>query len=176
MNVLYFLNSIIVPFLIVAVLIHGCNKKIDIFNVFTEGAKEGIETSFKILPSLIGLICAVSVFKVSGLLQWTKVLWKPFESITGFPSDLISLAFAKTFSSSASTGVIMDLFENFGPDSYIGITASIMMCCTETVFYTMSVYFSAVKIDNTRHILICTFIGIFFGIWASAILGKIFMI
>jgi spore maturation protein B len=174
MKAIYFFNAIIIPFLIVGILLHGYIKKVDVFDVFVEGAKEGLETAIKTLPSLIGLICAVNVFKVSGILDIITYLWTPLEKITGFPSELLPIAVTKSFSSSASTGMLMDLFEKYGPDSYIGMTASIMMCCTETIFYTMSIYFSDVNIKDTRHILKCTFIGIIFGIWASMILGRIF--
>ena len=76
-------------------------------------------------------------------------------SVFGFPSELVPLLVVKMFSSSAATGLITEIFSSFGPDSYIGRTGAIMLACTETVFYTMSVYFNSVNVKNTLYTLRC---------------------
>lgn len=170
MKVISLINSAIMPFLILSIVSYGVYKKIDVFDAFVEGAKIGMKTAVEILPSLIGLICAVKIFRISGLTEILAVLWKPFENITNFPSELVPLTFVKTFSSSAATGILTDIFENYGTDTYIGRLASIMMCCTETIFYTLSVYFSPIGIRDTRYIVKCTIFGMLCGIGVSIFL------
>ncbi len=89
----------------------------------------------------------------------------------GFPSDLVPLVFVKMFSSSAATGLVLDIFKTYGTDSYIGMITSIMMSCTETIFYTMSVYFLAAKVTKTRHTLPGALLATIAGIAASVVLA-----
>ncbi len=172
MKIISYLNSFIIPAMVLAIILFGIYKKTDVFSAFTEGAKEGLETAVDILPSLIGLIFAVKLFRASNIAETAEVLWKPFEKITGFPSQLVPLIFCKMFSSSAATGIVLDIFENYGTDTYIGRLASIMMCCTETVFYTLSIYFSPAGIKKTGYIIKCTLFGILCGTAASVILAA----
>ena len=172
MKIISYLNSVIIPVMVLTVILFGIYKKTDVFSAFIEGAKEGLQTAVEILPSLIALIFAVKLFRASNLAEAAGLLWKPFEKITGFPSQLVPLIFCKMFSSSAATGLLLDIFENYGTDTYIGRLASIMMCCTETVFYTLSIYFSPVGIKKTGYIIKCTLFGILCGTAASVILAA----
>lgn len=172
MKIISYLNSFIIPAMVLTIILFGVYKKTDVFSAFTEGAKEGLETAVDILPSLIGLIFAVKLLRTSNLIEIVSMFWKPFEKITGFPSQLVPLMFCKMFSSSAATGILLDIFENYGTDTYIGRLASIMMCCTETVFYTLSIYFSPAGIKKTGYIIKCTLFGIFCGTAASIILAA----
>ena len=92
--------------------------------------------------------------------------WQAFAGI-GFPVQLVPLAVVRLFSASAATGFLLDIFKEFGPDSKIGIIASLMLSCTETVFYTMSVYFMAAKVTKTRYTLAGALLSVFAGIAAS---------
>ena len=140
MNIINYISQIILPTLFIIIILCGLSSKIDIFSSFAEGAMEGLKTVIEILPSLIGLIMAVTIFRSSGAMDILISVFDPINKLTGFPKELASLGIVKMFSSSAATGILLDIFKNFGPDSLCAIAASIMMSCTETVFYTLSIY------------------------------------
>ena len=131
-------------------------------------------TVVQILPTLIGLMVAVGVLRASGFLDLLGKIFVPIAKMTGFPSELVPLTIVRLFSSSAATGLALDVFKEFGTDSYIGTLASIMMSCTETVFYTMSVYFMAAHVKKTRWTLPIALLSTLSGIIASVLLAKIF--
>ena len=154
-----------IPFVLLYVVGYAFLKKRDAYGDFVRGAGEGIHTAFAILPTLVGLMTAVGILRASGFLKWL------FAGI-GFPVQLVPLAVVRLFSASAATGFLLDIFKEFGPDSKIGIIASLMLSCTETVFYTMSVYFMAAKVTKTRYTLAGALLSVFAGIAASFFLGN----
>lgn len=138
---------------------------------FIKGAKDGFRTVIQIMPTLVGLMVAVGVLRASGFLNAVGKLFGGLTDMIGFPSDLVPLVFIKMFSSSAATGLVLDIFKTYGPDSYIGMITSIMMSCTETIFYTMSVYFLAAKVTKTRYTLAGALLATIAGIAASVVLA-----
>ncbi len=138
---------------------------------FIKGAKDGFRTVIQIMPTLVGLMVAVGVLRASGFLNAVGKLFGGLTDRIGFPSDLVPLVFIKMFSSSAATGLVLDIFKTYGPDSYIGMITSIMMSCTETIFYTMSVYFLAAKVTKTRYTLAGALLATIAGIAASVVLA-----
>lgn len=174
MSIINYLSQIIMPLLFTIILVYGFLTGTDIFSSFVEGAKEGLKTVVGILPSLIGLILAVGIFRSSGAMDIFLRILSPISKTTGFPSELISLSMTKMFSSSAATGILIDIFKNCGADSLIGITASIIMSSTETVFYTLSIYSASAGIKNSRYTVVCALIANLAGIIASYYLAIIF--
>lgn len=146
--------------------------KKNVYEDFIEGAKDGIKVVFEILPTLIGLMFGVSILRESGFLQFIGNKLSLFTDYVGFPGELVPLAIVRLFSSSAATGLALDIFKNYGPDSYIGNLTALMMSSTETVFYTMSVYYMAAKVKKTRWTLVGALICSMAGILASVILAK----
>lgn len=146
--------------------------KKNVYEDFIEGAKDGIKVVFEILPTLIGLMFGVSILRESGFLQFIGNKLSLFTDYVGFPGELVPLAIVRLFSSSAATGLALDIFKNYGPDSYIGNLTALMMSSTETVFYTMSVYYMAAKVKKTRWTLAGALICSMAGILASVILAK----
>ena len=140
---------------------------------FIKGAKDGFYTVVRIMPTLIGLMVAVGVLRASGFLDFLGGLFEGVTSKMGFSSELVPLILIKMFSSSAATGLVLDIFKNHGPDSLIGMTTSIMMSCTETIFYTMSVYFLAAKVTKTRYTLVGALLATLAGVAASIVLAGI---
>ena len=138
---------------------------------FIKGAKDGFRTVIQIMPTLVGLMVAVGVLRASGFLNAVGKLFGGLTDKIGFPSDLVPLVFVKMFSSSAATGLVLDIFKTYGTDSYIGMITSIMMSCTETIFYMMCVYFLAAKVTKTRHTLPGALLATIAGIAASVILA-----
>lgn len=143
------------------------------FDDFTEGAADGFKIVYQILPTLIGLMLAVSCLRCSGCLQMLADLIKPLTSLIHFPAELVPLVTVKMFSSSAATGLLIDIYKQYGADSDLGILASILMSCSETIFYTMSVYFVAAKVTKTRWTLPGALVATLAGVIASIVLVSI---
>lgn len=156
---------------IFGIVCFGVLKKVEVYDTFVKGAKDGFATVLKIMPTLIGLMVAVGVLRASGFLDFLAGLMQQFTGKIGFPGELVPLTLVKMFSSSAATGLLLDVFKEFGTDSYIGLIASISMSCTETIFYTMSVYFMAAKVTRTRYTLAGALFASLAGLAASVVLA-----
>lgn len=167
MSILLTISDFLIPVTILFIVVFGCLQRVDIYEVFLEGAKEGLQTVIDILPTLIGLVMAVEVVRAGGLLDLMVELLRPLSNAVGFPAELAPLSIVRLVSSSAATGLLTDLFAHYGPDSYLGRVASVMMSCTETVFYTMSLYFLSVGIKKTRWTLPCALLANIVGIAAA---------
>ena len=170
MNFLVFLSTYILPFFIFYVVAYGLLKGRNVYQAFVEGAKGGFHTALGILPTLVGLLAAVGVLRASGFLDLISGLLKTLLKGTGFPAELLPLVIVRLFSNSAATGLALDLFKAHGPDSTQGLLASLFLSSTETVFYTMSIYFMSVKIKKTRYTLPGALLATLAGIVASVVL------
>lgn len=173
MKFMILLSDLMIPLVLVFILFYGYSKKIDVYDTFCEGAQEGLKTVIKIMPTLIGLMVSVGVLRASGALDLLSNLVTPITEYFGYPKEAVPLTFMRLISSSASTGILLDLFKNYGPDSFLGRFVSVMMSSTETVFYTMSVYFMAVNITKTKYTLAGALISNFAGVIASLIITYI---
>lgn len=169
MKVLLYLSNYMIPFLIFYIVGFGILMKRPVYDDFVEGAKEGAKTVFGIMPTLVGLMVAVGVLRASGFLGALSDFLGPLTEAFGLPSQLVPIALVKLFSSSAATGLALDIFKQYGPDSTLGMAASLMLSCTETVFYTMSVYFLAVRVKKTRYTLPGALLTTAVGIAASLV-------
>ena len=173
MEKLIIISNLIIPIIIFSTVLFGVSKGISIYETFINGAKKGLDTVFSILPTLIALMMAVQIIRSSGLLDLISKFFEPITNLTGFPSELVPLCLMRLVSSSAATGLLTDIFVTYGTDSFIGRLASIMMSCTETIFYTMSLYFLHINIKRTRYTLLGALIANFFGIVAAFYATKI---
>ena len=171
MNFLVTISNMIIPLVIFYIVAMGILNKQDVYSDFIEGAEDGFKTVVKIMPTLVGLMMGVGILRASGFLNMLSELIKPVTSLVGFPGELLPLAIVKMFSSSAATGVALDIFKEYGTDSYLGLVTSIMLSCTETIFYTMSVYFLAAKVTKTRWTLAGALISTIAGIIVSVFLA-----
>lgn len=167
------ISNIIIPVIIFYVVAYGLISKSNVYEDFIRGAGDGFKTVIQIMPTLIGLMVAVGVLRASGFLDFLGGLFAGITERMGFSSELVPLILVKMFSSSAATGLVLDIFKNHGPDSLIGLTTSIMMSCTETIFYTMSVYFLAAKVTKTGYTLAGALLSTLVGVAASIILAGI---
>ena len=170
-SVLSNISNIIIPIVIFYIIAYGVCSKTNVYEDFVKGAKDGLKTVVGIMPTLVALMTAVGVLRASGFLRFLGNLVRPISDKVGFPAELVPLAFIKMFSSSAATGLVLDIFKNYGTDSLVGLITSIMMSCTETIFYTMSVYFIAAKVTKTRYTLKGALLSTLAGIAASVILA-----
>lgn len=168
-----YISDFIVPFMILSILIYGIFAGVNVYDTFIQGAKRGFWTVVRLMPTLIGLMAAVGILRASGFLEFiSEIIGNVTEQI-GFPGALVPLTIVKMFSSSAATGLLLDIYKEFGTDSRNGMIASISMACTETIFYTMSVYFMSAKVKKTRYTLagalIATFAGLAASVWLAAL-------
>lgn len=151
MNIVKELSSYAIPTIFLIILCAGMYREIKVYDVFLEGAKEGISTVLRIIPPLVGLMVAVGVFRASGALDLLVYAVKPVTSLFKIPSDALPLVFLRPISGSASLALLSDIFKVHGPDSFVGRVASTLMGSTETIFYTLAVYFGSVGIKNVRY-------------------------
>lgn len=175
MKALEYISDMIVPVLIFFIVGYGYVSKVKVYESFLEGAKEGLKIVLQIMPTLIGLMVAVGMLRASGFFDLIGTLFGGISEKVGLPGQLIPLLVVKLFSSSAATGMVLDIFKSAGTDSYAGILTSIMMSCTETVFYTMSVYYMVVKVNKTRYTLVGAMLATLAGTIASIILAVLYM-
>lgn len=171
MNVLVHLSDIIIPVIIFYIVGYGLVSRVKVYESFLKGAKNGLEIVVQILPTLVGLMVAVGVLRASGFLTFLGSLFVPLTDLARIPGELFPLLIIKLFSSSAATGLVLDIFKTNGPDSFIGMLTSILMSCTETLFYTMSVYYMAAKVTKTRYTLTGALIATLAGTVMSVLLA-----
>ncbi|MBR5152449.1 MAG: spore maturation protein [Clostridia bacterium] len=161
------LSSFAVPAVIGFFLIFGMVRRVGVYDCFVEGAKDGLQSLVGIIPALIGLMVAISMFRASCALELLAHLLSPLLSTLHLPPDVLPLALLRPISGSASTAIVTDIFSTAGPDSPAGTIASVMMGSTETTFYTVAVYFGALGIKNTRHTIPCALLADLTGILLS---------
>lgn len=171
MQIAVFLSDLMIPLVIFGIVCYGIHKKTDVYDVFIQGANSGFRTVIQIMPTLIALMVAVGILRASGFLELAAGLVGRLTSHIGFPGELVPLAVVKLFSSSAATGLLLDLYKEYGADSLAGRIGSISMACTETIFYTMSVYFMTVKVSKSRYTLTGALLATAAGLAASVMLG-----
>lgn len=172
MGVILFLSEAMVPLIIFYIVGFGILSKRPVFDDFMSGAKDGIRTVFGIMPTLIGLMTAVGVLRASGFLDFLGELLKGPASLILLPAPVVPVILVRLISNSAATGLVLDIFKEYGTDSYVGLMTSILMSCTETVFYCLTIYFGAVKIKKTRYTLGGALAATAAGVAASVILSR----
>ncbi len=137
-----------IPVLIGFILLYGTMKKVPTYETFVEGGKEGIKMAVSIIPFLVGMMVAISIFRASGALDYMVDLIRPGLEKVGIPADIIPLAIIRPISGNAALGMTSDLIATHGPDSFIGRLASTLQGSTDTTFYVLTVYFGAVGIKK----------------------------
>ena len=168
------ISILIMPFIFISILGYALFKKVRVFDVFLNGASNGLRSAVSILPALVGLICAISMLRASGALDFLETLLSPLLSKIGMP-DVLPLALLKPVSGSGALAMVKDIFDANGPDSFAGKVASVMLGSSETTFYTLAVYYGAVKIKNSRYTVSAAVIADLVGVFAAVFLcGMIY--
>lgn len=137
-----------IPLLICFIMIYGTFKKVPTYEAFVEGGKEGISMSFSIIPFLVGMLVAISVFRASGALDFIVQFLRPLLGMLHVPAEILPLAIIRPISGTAALGMTSDLISVYGPDSFIGRLAATIQGSTDTTFYVLTVYFGAVGIKK----------------------------
>lgn len=173
MKIFVALSNYIIPVIMVIIVLYGLKKKNGVYDDFVDGAKDGLTTVVKVMPTLIGLMVAVGMLRESGCMNFLGEQIGKVTAGIGYPGELVPISIVKIFSSSAATGMLLDIYKNFGVDSYIANIASITLSSTETVFYTMSVYFMTAKVTKTRWTLPGALLATLAGTIASVFMAKL---
>ncbi len=168
----FILFTVIVAFITMAVW-----RKVNVYEAFIEGAKDGFKTAVKIIPYLVAILVAIGVFRASGGMDWfvSGISWV-FEKMgvnTDFTAALPT-ALMKPLSGSGARGMMVDVMTTHGADSFVGRVASTVQGATDTTFYILAVYFGAVGIKNTRYAVVCGLIADFVGIIAAILMAYLF--
>lgn len=159
--------------LICLVLLYGAVKKVDIFAEFTAGAMENLKTAVEILPSLILLITAVGMLSASGALEAFSEIMSPLLSKLGFPPEVLPLAMIRPVSGSGAIAVLDNILDTVGADSFTGRVAAVLMGSTETTFYTIAVYYSAVRLKAELPVFVSSLTADFAGFVFSALVVRL---
>lgn len=174
MTIIKYLSDFAIPAIFIIILTMAVLRKVKAFDLFVEGARDGIDTVIRIMPSLVGLLVAVGVFKASGALDILIYFIKPVTDLIKLPAAVAPLAILRPISGSASLAFVADIIRNFGPDTFEGRVAAVMMGSTETIFYTLTVYYGAVGIKNIRYTLVAALIAdlasVIASVWACRII------
>ena len=172
MKFISFISNMAMPLIIILIVIYGLLERKKVFDVFLDGAKEGVGIVFSIFPTLVGLFVAIGLLRSSGIIDLIVKIITPLFNIINFPSEILPLAIIRPISGSASIAVATDIMKNFGVDSNIGLIASVIMGSTETTVYTIAVYTSSVGIKKTRFVLWAALIADFVGITTSILVCR----
>ncbi|HEX6639919.1 MAG TPA: spore maturation protein [Thermoanaerobaculia bacterium] len=148
-----------IPVMLVGIPLVGMIRKVKVYDVFVEGAKEGFEVAVKIIPFLVGILVAIGMFRASGAMELLLSALRPLATATGFPVELIPLGILRSLSGSGSLALTTDLIKTHGPDSLLARMAATMYGSSETTFYVLAVYFGAVGVRRTRHAVPAALIG-----------------
>lgn len=166
-----FSNILFLAF-IVGIPLYGVIKKVNVFDAFISGAKDGFNTSISLIPYLVAMMVAMGMLRASGFFELLSLWIGPMLNKIGMPVDLLPLALIRPFSGSAATGVMADIIHQHGGDSFLAKTAATMMGSTETTFYVIAVYFGAVNIRHTRHAIVAGLLADLAGIIASVCICR----
>ena len=161
----------IIPMIIFAVVLWALISGGRVYEDFTKGALRGLRISAELLPTLIGLLVGVGVLRASGALDAFCGIVGRGTRYIGFPAQVVPVAVIKIFSSSAATGLMLDIFRSCGVDSYEGLLAALILSSTETLMYTISIYYMSVKVTRTRW----TVAGALFSM-AAGIVGSVLVL
>lgn len=167
------LSSSFIPLIILLIVVYGIIKKVKVYEVFVEGAKEGLRVCKNIFPYLLCMLLAIRVFRDSGVLDYIINFIRPALDLLGIPAEVIPQIFVKPLSGSGALGIYTDNIKTFGADSYLGVLSSVLMGSTETIFYTIALYFGCVKIKKIRHTLWTAILAEIVGVILAINITKI---
>lgn len=173
MNIINYLSAAAVPVVILLIVVYGLKEKNKVYDTFIEGAKEGLDIVINIFPTLIGIFIAVGALRASGILDLIINMLKPVIQLLKIPAEIMPLAMLRPISGSASMAVATDIISKYGVDTKIGLIASTIMGSTETTFYTIALYTSAIGIKKIRFVLVAALLADVVGMLISVVIWQI---
>ena len=168
-NVMSIISILAIPALVIFIVVYGAIKKVRIYEVFVEGAKEGFNVGVRIIPYLVAMLVAIGVFRAGGAMEILASILSPVTSLIGMPAEALPMALMRPLSGSGALGVMSEIFKTYGADSLIGRMVSVMMGSGETTFYVLAIYFGSVSITKTRQAvlagIVADIVGILMSVW-----------
>lgn len=161
----------VLPLMVVSIVLFGLFKKVRVFDCFMEGAKKGLKTVYDLLPTITGLVVAVTMLKESGAMALIAKAFSPVAALLGVPEETVPMALLSPISGGGSLSLFESVLKSDGPDSFLGQVASVLMGSTDTTLYAVTVYYAAISIKNTRHTLYASLAADF----ASFVLSPLFV-
>ena len=165
--------NFIIPLIMLLILVYGHLKGVKVYDAFIEGAREGLMITFRILPYIAAMLLAVGMLRSSGGLDFMLYVLRPLTKAAGIPEEVIPLIIMKPLSGSGALGILADILKRSGADSHAGVLASIIMSSTETIFYTITVYFGSIGIKNIRYTLAAAMMADIAGITAAVFICRL---
>jgi spore maturation protein B len=167
-----FVSKYSLPFVIFAIPMYAIFKKVKVYQVFVDGAKEGLTVAVTIVPFLVCMLCAIGMFRASGAMNWLVAILSPFTNLINMPAEILPMGIMRSFSGGGAEGMLTDLLTTHGADSQIGRMASIAMGSTETTFYVLAVYFGSVGVTKVRHSVVAGLLGDLASLLAACFLAN----
>jgi spore maturation protein B len=172
-TVINIISVLAIPLMIAVFLGWGFFKKVRVYEVFVEGAKDGFNTAIRIIPYLVAMLFAIGIFRASGAMDVLVSIIAPVTNLIGMPADTLPMALMRPLSGSGSLGIMTELMKTHGPDSFVGVLASTFYGSSETTFYILAVYFGSINIKNTRHAVPVGLLADLAGVLAAVFICRI---
>ena len=161
-------NTLFLAF-VAGIPLYAAYKRVKIYDVFIDGAKDGLQVTLKITPHLVGILVGIGMFRAAGGFDWLGTVLAPTLSWLGIPKEILPLALMRPFSGGGSNGLLVEMINTNGADSLVAKMGATLMGSTETTFYVLAIYFGAVGIKRTRYALptglIADFVGVVAAVW-----------
>ncbi len=168
------ISNFIVPIFVLAIILYAFKQKVNIYDSFLVGAKDGLVTTFKIAPAVIAMVFATNIFLNSHFLEFIFSYFTPLLESVGIPISILPMALVRPISGTASLAIMSNIFELYGPDSFVGRLASNLQGCTDTTIYVLALYFGSIKVTKTKHALSAGLFADLVGIIAAFIITFLF--
>ena len=168
------ISKIVIPLFVLFIIFYGVRKKINVYDSFLEGAKEGLIMVIHITPTILAMVFAVNIFLDSGFIDGMLGFLKPLFDFASIPIDILPMAILRPISGTASLAIMNDIFATFGPDSFVGRLASTLQGCTDTTIYVLALYFGSIKVTKTKYSLPVGLFADLMGIIAAFVITFIF--
>jgi len=172
-EILNLISLYVLPLIVVIIPLYAIFKKVPIYETFISGAKEGFKVGVMIIPYLVAILVAIGMFRASGAIDLLTTCLSPVLNKVGMPAELLPLAIIRPLSGSGALGIMTEIASTHGPDAFITKMAAVMVGCSETTFYVLTVYFGSVGISKFRHALWAGLIADFAGIVAAVVISNI---
>lgn len=168
------LSKIVIPLFVFFVVFYGFIKKVNLYDSFLEGAKEGLHISVNIFPNVLAIVFAINIFLDSNFVYEILRVFEGFLMKVNIPLDILPMAILRPISGTATLAIMNDIFMSYGPDSYAGRLASVLQGCTDTTIYVLALYFGSIGVKKIRYSLVVGLIADLIGITIAFILTAIF--
>ncbi len=175
-NIIGFISILAIPLLVLFIVIYGAIKKVKIYELFVDGAKEGFNIGVRIIPYLVAMLVAIGIFRAGGAMDILTSALSPITTLLGMPAETVPMALMRPLSGNGALGVMSEIIKTHGPDSLIGRMVAVMMGSGETTFYVLAVYFGAVNVSRTRHAvpagIVADVAGILASVWLTNLIFR----